>query len=70
MSMIHPTLSPYGILYSPEGFININELFAFDGAKAYLKNGETLVLPEGLAKELTAYCRNYHRALERTPPQA
>lgn len=66
---IHPTLAPTGLLYTPEGFINLKELVAFDGSKAYLKNGETIVLSDGLAKEVMAYCRNFHAALERIPQQ-
>lgn len=70
MGNIHPTLSPEKILYTSEGFINLRELVAFDGRRAYLKNGEAIALTDGLAEGLKAYCRSFRQALDGTQPQA
>ena len=68
MGNIHLTLSPEKILYTSGGFINLRELVAFDGRRAYLKNGEAIALTDGLAEGLKAYCRSFRQALSEDKP--
>lgn len=59
-----------GRVYAEDGFIETSEIVCFQGNRATLKNGETVVLTDGLAAALRDYCAFFLKALRGTQRQA